>query len=93
MTTTSTRPAVPPLPQGGPAAVSAGPWLPGPSWPPWAVPVSAMPWELVTQGLMFQSTLWMAAATLQARWWSDGVAALGRTSGWPLWHDPSDQLD
>ena len=80
MTTTSTTPAV----QGSlfewPAAMPGGPW--GPS----------VPWELATQALTLQSTLWMAAATLQARWLSESAEALARMPGWALWHNGTEQL-
>ena len=92
MTTTSTRTVVPDLLREEGRASPLGPWWPATPWAGWTPPASAMPWELLTQGLMLHSTLWLAAAALQARWWSDGVLAASRASGWPIWHEPTEQL-
>lgn len=80
MTTTSTAPAGPGALFEWPAALSSMPWAPG------------VPWELATQALTLQSTLWLAAATLQARWLSDGADALVRMPGWMVWHNGTEQL-
>jgi hypothetical protein len=80
MTTTWTAPAGPGAPYEWPAAMPAWPWLP------------SVPWELATQALTLQSTLWMAAATLQARWLSESAEALARMPNWAIWHNGTEQL-
>jgi hypothetical protein len=56
---------------------------------PW---VPSVPWELATQALTLQSTLWMAAAALQARWLSDSAEALAQLPPWMVWHNGTEQL-
>jgi hypothetical protein len=92
MTTPSTTPAAANAVQAWPAAAAAAPWVRAIPWNAWNVPMASMPWELMIQGLMLHSSLWLAGATMQAQWWSQGLGALGRGAGWPVWHEPAEQL-